>query len=91
MPRPTDSYLAKPATIYKPKTGVGCGGVHSKVPLDLARERIKEVVEFLEKVETVREMAATSLDNDALLNSEECHEQADHCANAYDDSLMGSL
>ena len=39
---------------------------------------------------TVWEMAATSLDNDALLNSEECHEYADHCAYAYDDSLMGS-
>ena len=51
MPRPTESDLAKPTKTYKPKTGVGCVGVHSKVPLDLARERREEVVEFLEKVE----------------------------------------
>ena len=30
---------------YKAKTGEGCDGFHSKVPLDLAKERRGEIVE----------------------------------------------
>ena len=47
------------------------------------------MVEFLEEV--AWEMAAASLRNRVLLDSEERHERAFHCACAYDDSLVGSL
>ena len=40
---------------------------------------------------TVWEMAATSLHSDVLLDSEECHERASHCASIYEDSLVGKL
>ena len=40
--------------VYKAKTGVGCDGFHSKVPLDLTKETRGEIVEFLEKVEQNR-------------------------------------
>ena len=36
------------------------------------------------------EMAVASLHDDVLLDSEECHDQASHCASAYCDSLVGS-
>ena len=41
----------KAARNYKAKAGVGCDGLHPKVPLDFERESRGEVVEFLEKVE----------------------------------------
>ena len=43
--------LEKSAQTCKAKTGVGCDGLHSKVPLNLTREKREELVEFLEKVE----------------------------------------
>ena len=46
--------LAKAAKIYKTETGVACNAFHPEVPLDLARESRKKVVEFLEKVEQCR-------------------------------------
>ena len=36
-------------------------------------------------------MAAGSLHNDIFLDSEERHERASYCAEARDDSLVGSL
>ena len=44
-------------------------------------------MELLE-VEQRWEMAATSLHNDVLLNSEECHKRAANCAYANDDPLV---
>ena len=41
----------KTTKTYKAKTGAGCDGFHSKVPLALTRETRGEVVEFVEKVE----------------------------------------
>ena len=51
MPRLIESDLDKASRLRKAKTGVGCGGFHPKVPLDLTREARGEVVEFLAKVE----------------------------------------
>ena len=36
-------------------------------------------------------MAATSLHNDVLLDSEECHERPAHCSFAHLDSLVGRV
>ena len=49
MPRLKESYLAKVAKTHKAKTGVGCDGFHTKVPLDSTRETRGEVVEVLEQ------------------------------------------
>ena len=43
--------LGKVSRLYKAKTGVGCDGIHPKVPMDLTKETRGEIVEFLEKVE----------------------------------------
>ena len=51
MPRIWEKELQKAAGSYKAKTGVGCDGFHPKVPLDLTKETIRELMEFLEKVE----------------------------------------
>ena len=58
--------------MYKAKTGVGCDGFHPKVLLDLTKETREEIVEFLEKVEQWQ-MAATSLYDEVLLDTEKCH------------------
>ena len=60
------------------------------VPLDLVEETRREVVEFLEKVGAGWEMAATSLRCNVLLDPEECYDGEDCCADAYDDTLVGS-
>ena len=39
--------------MYKAKTGVGCDGIHPKVPLDVTKETRGGIVEFLEKVTTM--------------------------------------
>ena len=64
MPRLIESDLAMAAKTFKAKAGVGCDGVHPKVPLQW---------NSLKKGEAVRKMAATSLHNAFLLDSEECH------------------
>ena len=51
MPRIMEKEFQKAAGSYKAKTGVGCDGFHPKVPLDLTKETIRELVEFMEKVE----------------------------------------
>ena len=43
--------LEKASRLYKAKTGVGCNGVHPKVPLDLTKGTRGTFVEFLEKVD----------------------------------------
>ena len=91
MPRLKESHLEKAARNCMANTRVGCDGFHPEVPLELTRETRGEVVELLEKVEAVWEMAATSLHNDVLLDSEKRHVRASHRASACDDSLVGSL
>ena len=51
MPRPKECHLEKVSRIFLATTGVGCDGFHPKVPLDLTKETMGEIVEFLEKVE----------------------------------------
>ena len=51
LPRLKGCDLEKASTSYQAKTGVGCGGFHPKVPLDLTKGTRGEIVEFLEKVE----------------------------------------
>ena len=41
----------KASRLYEAKTGVGCNGVHAKVPLDLTKGTRGTFVEFLEKVD----------------------------------------
>ena len=74
LPRLKECDLEQASRLYKVKTGVGCDGFHPKVPLSLAKETRVEVVELLEKVEQSGKMAATSLHDDVLLDSEECYE-----------------
>ena len=71
------------------KTGVECDGFHSKVPLDLEGESRGEVVEFLEKVGQCwrwPQQACTTM----FFLIPKCRERASHCADDYDDSLVGS-
>ena len=51
LPRLKECDLERASRLYKAKTGVGCDGLHPKVPLDLTKETGGEIVEFLEKVE----------------------------------------
>ena len=53
LPRLKECDLEKVSRLYKARTGVGCDGFHSKVPLDLPNETRGEIVEFLEKVEQI--------------------------------------
>ena len=50
LPRLKEGDLHKASRLYKAKSGVGCGGFHPKVLLDLTKETRGEIVEFLEKV-----------------------------------------
>ena len=43
--------IGKVSRIYQGKTGVGCDGLHPKVPLDLTKETRVEVLEPLKSVE----------------------------------------
>ena len=51
LPRLKECGLEKVSRLYKAKTGVGCEGFHPKVSLDLTKETMGKIVEFLEKVE----------------------------------------
>ena len=51
LPRLKEGNLEKAPRLYRAKTGVGCDGLHPKVPLDLTTETRGKVVEFLEKVD----------------------------------------
>ena len=59
---------------YKAKTGVGCDGFHLKVPLGRDNGNERKNRGFLGKGGAEWKMAATSLYNGVLLDSEECHE-----------------
>ena len=74
LPRLKEGDLDTASRLYKAKTGVGCEGFHSKVPLDLTQETRGGIVEFLEESGAEWPVATTSLHNDVLLDSEECHE-----------------
>ena len=65
--------LEKLSKLYKAKTGVGCDGFHSKIPLDLTKETRRETLEFLEKEQSGKwpQQACTTM---FFFDSEECHE-----------------
>ena len=48
-------------------------------------------MEFLEKVEQKWKVAATSLHNDVLFDTEECHEREANCVEADIDALVRSF
>ena len=73
LPRLTESDLAKAAKNLQYKE-VGCHGVHEEVPLGLAKETRKEVVEFLEKVEQCGKWSQHACTTIFSLNSGEYHE-----------------
>ena len=60
--------------LYTAKTRVGCDGFHSKVPLVVTKGNERRNRGVLGNSRAEWEMAATSLHDDVLLNSEECHE-----------------
>ena len=62
----------KVSRLYTGKTGVGCDGFHPKFPLDLTEGTTGEIVE--EKVEQSGKWPQTSIHDDVLLDTEECHE-----------------
>ena len=76
LPRLKDFGLEKVSKLHKAKTGAGCDGFHSKVHLNVTKETRGEVVEFFFFGEGRAEwkMSATSMHDDVLLDSEECHE-----------------
>ena len=67
---------------------MGCDGFSSPSSLGFDKRNKRRSGDILE---AVCEMAAASLHNDVLLDSEERHERASHCASAYDDSLVGRI
>ena len=74
LPSLKECHLEKVSRLYKAKTGIGCDGFHPKVPLDLTKETREEIVAFLREGGAEWKVAATSMHNDVLLDSEECHE-----------------
>ena len=79
-------HLEKAARNFKAKPGVGCDGFHPKVPLDLTREPRGEVVEFLRKVEQCGRWPQQICTTVFFLIP-----RSARCANAYNDSLVGSF
>ena len=49
LPRLKECELEKASRLYKAKTGVGCNGFRSKVPLDVTKETRGEIVEILRR------------------------------------------
>ena len=73
LPRVKECELKKLSRLYKAKTGVVCDGFHPKVPgFDERNEGRSGGI--LGIGGTRREMAATCLHNDVLLDPEECSE-----------------
>ena len=72
LPRLREYELEKVSKVYKAKTGVGCCGFHSKVLLDLSEETRRTNCGVLGEGGAEWNMAATSLHDDVLLNTEGC-------------------
>ena len=61
-----ECHLEEVSRLYEAKTGAGCDGFHPEVTLDLTKAR--------EDKPWRSRVAATSMHDDVLLDSEECHE-----------------
>ena len=93
LPRPKKSAnWEKVSRLYNTETKINYHNFHPKAPssLDLTKETRGQVVELLEKGGTKWNVAATSLYDDVLLDTEECHECEADCATADVDVLVGS-
>ena len=73
LPRLKECDLEKASRLYKMKTGVGCDGFHQKVSLVLTKRNAGRNRGVLGEGGTKWKMSATSLHNDVLLDTEECH------------------
>ena len=73
LPRLKEGDLEK-ASRFKTKTGVGHDGFHPKVPLDLTKSDERKSCGILGEGGTEWQTAATSLHDDVLPDSLECHE-----------------
>ena len=73
LPRLKECEFDKVSRLYKTKTGVGCDGFHPEVLLDLTKET-RGNCGVLGEGGTKWKVAATSLHNDVLLDTEEYHE-----------------
>ena len=67
----------------------GCVGFHTKSPLELTRN-MRRSGGVIGKGGAEWEMAGTSLHNNVLLDTEECHEREADCAYADVATLVGS-
>ena len=72
LPMLKECDLEKASRFYKAETGVGWDGFHPKVPLDMANQIRGDIVELLGKGGTKWKMAAASMHDEVLSDSEEC-------------------
>ena len=77
LPRLKECELEEVSRLYKAKIGVGCHGWHPKISLDLTRETVARDRGVLGEGGANWKMAATSVHNDVLLDSEEYHDVRD--------------
>ena len=89
LPRLIVGDLEKASRMYKAQTGVGCDRFHPKVFLDLTKETRRNCG-ILGEGGAAWQVAAASVHNDVLLDSEECYTSKADCAHANVDSLVGS-
>ena len=80
--------LERAARSYTSAAGVGCDGFHPKVLVDLSQE-MRRNGEVLREGGAVWEMAATTLHDDFLVDSEELHEPKPQCTFSHLDSVVG--
>ena len=74
LPRLKEGDLDKASRLYKAKTGVGCDGIPPKSPFGFDKRNERRNCRVLREGGGEWQMAATSLHNDVLLDSQERHE-----------------
>ena len=77
--------------MHKAKTGVGCDGFHTKSPFGLNKRNERKNCGILRESGTEWQVVATSLHNDVLLASEECHEWKTDCAGDCAGAIVDTL
>ena len=83
--------IGKVSKLHKAKTGVGCDGFHTKVLLHVTKETRGENRGVLGEFGTKWKVAATSMYDDVLLDTAECHESEANRADADVDTLVRSF
>ena len=89
LPRLKVDRCERAARSYRATTGVGCAGFYPEAPLRLPKEILGRNCEVLRGGRPVWEMAATSLHDDVLPDSEERHERTHHGACSHPDGMVG--